>query len=465
MKIFGFEIKRRAIPDGLLSIWSSGSPHWRPLWGDTAEPFAGAWQRNINIDNRDSLLMFSAVFCCVTGIASDIAKNRIKLCKEDSGGIWVEVKNNSPFLPVLTTPNSFQNHIQFIEHWIESKLLSGNTYVLLERDNRGAPGGGVVNAMYVLDPCRVKPLIAPNGEVFYDLGEDYLNQVEEHIIVPASEIIHDRMNCLRHPLIGVSPLYACALSVLMGNKIQANSTQFFANQSLPGGMLTAPGRLSTETMQSIKASFEEKFSGANIGRLFVAGDGLKFEPLTMTAEQADLTEQLKWTVSDVARAFHYPEFKLDASKWPPYSSGPEALTLMYYTDCLQEKIEKLEACLDDGLRLPSGYGTELDIDNLLRMDTASLFESNGKAVGGGWMSPDEARFRANFSKVEGGDTPYLQQQNYSLAALAKRDAGDDPFSKSTPTPTAPSPTPESQRSFEEYDIEEFAVSELTREIK
>ena len=29
--------------------------------------------------------------------------------------------------------------------------------------------------------------------------------------------------------------------------------------------------------------------------------------------------------------------------------------------------------------------------------------------------------------VEGGDSPYLQQQNYSLEALAKRDAASDPF--------------------------------------
>jgi phage portal protein BeeE len=33
--------------------------------------------------------------------------------------------------------------------------------------------------------------------------------------------------------------------------------------------------------------------------------------------------------------------------------------------------------------------------------------------------------------VDGGDTPYLQQQNYSLSALNKRDALEDPF-KSQP---------------------------------
>jgi phage portal protein BeeE len=40
--------------------------------------------------------------------------------------------------------------------------------------------------------------------------------------------------------------------------------------------------------------------------------------------------------------------------------------------------------------------------------------------------------------VKGGSAPYLQQQNYSLEALAKRDAKEDPFaSKTTTPPSAP----------------------------
>jgi phage portal protein BeeE len=51
------------------------------------------------------------------------------------------------------------------------------------------------------------------------------------------------------------------------------------------------------------------------------------------------------------------------------------------------------------------------------------------------LAPNEARRRLNLKPVTGGDTPYLQQQNYSLEALSKRDSKDDPFA--TKTPTAP----------------------------
>jgi hypothetical protein len=56
------------------------------------------------------------------------------------------------------------------------------------------------------------------------------------------------------------------------------------------------------------------------------------------------------------------------------------------------------------------------------------------------LSPDEARWKYfGLGPVTGGDTPYMQQQMFSLKALAVRDASD-PFAKPTPAPLA-SPTP------------------------
>ncbi len=53
------------------------------------------------------------------------------------------------------------------------------------------------------------------------------------------------------------------------------------------------------------------------------------------------------------------------------------------------------------------------------------------------MTFNEARKRFHgLGPVEGGDTVLSQQQNYSLAALAKRDAQPDPFGM-TPAPAPP----------------------------
>lgn len=433
----------------------SAAPRWPWLAG---EPFTGAWQKNITLDSDPALLRNSAVYACVTGIATDVAKCRIKLDRNDSG-IWREVTSGQPWLPVLRKPNHYQNRIKFIEQWMLSKLLQGNAFVLKQRDGRS-----VVNALYVLDPRRVTPLVAQDGGVYYQVAQDPLSQVAETgVVVPASEIIHDMMPALWHPLVGVPPLYACAMSATVGNRIENHSGKFFENLSLPGGILTAPGHIDDETANRLKSDFEKKYGGQNLGRLFVAGDGLEFKPMQMTAEASQLAEQFKMSVEDIARAFHYPIFKL-GGPIPPYAGNVEAMIVSYYTDCLQSLIESLELSLDEGLSLPADLGTELDLDNLMRMDTAALYESNNKAVGGGWMAPDEARYRANYSPVAGGSTPYLQQQNYSLAALAKRDARPDPFAKE-PSGRAPEPGPPGPpaRRLSPERLRSFAAGRLRRE--
>jgi len=66
------------------------------------------------------------------------------------------------------------------------------------------------------------------------------------------------------------------------------------------------------------------------------------------------------------------------------------------------------------------------------MDSITLVTTIQQAVGAGVMSPNEGRAKFDLKPVPGGANPYLQQQNYSLEALAKRDAQDDPFKPATP---------------------------------
>ena len=105
---------------------------------------------------------------------------------------------------------------------------------------------------------------------------------------------------------------------------------------------------------------------------------------------------------------------------------------------MQHYIEAIENLLDVGLELDDGVEIEADLKSLIRMDSTSKIDYLAKGTGSGIIMPNEARAEIGLQAVAGGDTPYLQQQNYSLAALAKRDAKDDPFSKdlSAPAQTA-----------------------------
>ncbi|TCL06904.1 phage portal protein [Sodalis ligni] len=386
------------------------------------EPFSGAWQRNIKVDRR-SVLAYHAVFSCISLIANDIAKMPIRLMSKDSNGIWKERSSNS--ISVLKKPNAFQTRIQFYENWLISKLAWGNTYILIIRNNSGQ-----IIEFRVLDPQRVQPLVSDDGDVFYQIGADNMAGLENEIIVPAREIIHDRFNCLYHPLVGLSPIYACGLSAMQGLHIQENSAAFFKNGGKPSGVIKYPGSISEEKAKEIKAAWDTGYSGENSGKTAILSGGADYIPVSMTAADAQTVEQLKMTAEIVCSVYHVPAYKVGVGSVPT-QSNIEALELQYYSQCLQTHIESIETLMDEALDLEVNTGAEFDIDVLLRMDTQGRFATYKTAVGSAVMSPNEARRKENLSPVPGGDNPYLQQQNYSLEALARRDAQDNPFANAT----------------------------------
>jgi HK97 family phage portal protein len=436
MRVFGLEITRAKQATGSLTPVPYSNPF--SFFGPIRESFAGAWQRGVYPESQRNIFAFSAVYACVNLIAADIAKLRPMLTQDTPGGYWIEVSGNSPLQPVLSKPNRYQTRIQFFHQWITSKLMYGNAYILKERDQRG-----VVTGLYVLDPRLVVPLVASDGSVYYQLKIDHLSGVQEPDTYPASEIIHDRMITLWHPLVGVSPIFACGAAATQGIRIQANSASFFENMSRPSGMLTAPGKITDETALRIKNQFEPNFSAGNLGRLFVAGDGLVYAPMTIPAEDAQLIQQLNWTIEDVARCFQVPLHKISqvAQRSINYASIG-ALNQDYYTQTLQFHIESLELLLDEGLGLDGPkYNVTLDLEGLLRLDPAARIDTAAKGVGSGIYAPNEGRAKENLPPVKGGEMPFLQQQNWTLEQLADRvspvDAPGVAAPAAAPSPSAP----------------------------
>jgi HK97 family phage portal protein len=451
MKIFGFEITRTKAAGGDFITHVPSSYGWWPV---IRESFAGAWQRHIQTPVEDALA-HPTFWSCVTLISGDVAKCRPMLVEEDANGIETEIENPA-YSPVLRRPNHYQNRIQFYTYWMLSKLTRGNTYALKERDARG-----VVTALYLLDPTRVKPLVGPNGDVYYALQQDVLAGIgEASIVVPAREIIHDIAYAPYHPLCGVSPVYACGHAAMQALTIQNNATKLFRSGSQTGGILTAPGVIGPDDQKKLEDWWTANYTGPeNIGKVAVLGGGLKFEkPTAMSFVDAQLIDQLKWDDEKICAVLHVPGYKVNVGALPSYNNV-EALGQEYYGDCLQIHFESLELCLTEGLELKTRLEVEFDLEALKRMDSVQKMDEATKGVVGGVYSPNEARAKFNLKPVKGGDTPYLQQQNWSLAALNERDkAGPPPGVGPIPIALPPVSPPEDQGPTSKEVVTQFAKS-------
>lgn len=404
---------------------SGGVGGWRTF---IHEPFAGAWQSNQELRRQD-VLSFHAVFACITLIAGDVGKLSLNLKKESEEGVKQTVKDKR--FKVLEKPNRLQTRQQFFESWILSKASRGNAYILKYRDVFGE-----IIGLYVLNPDLVTPLVDDFGNAFYQVNPDKNAAVSTFTIFPASEIIHDRYNCLYHPLMGMTAIMACGLSAGMGLAILKNSSSFFGNMSRPSGILTAPGPIDADKAAAIRDKWNANYSAGNYGKTAVLGDGLTYQAMAVAASDAQMLEQLKFSGEIVCSVFHVPPYKIGLGTLPAGQKTGD-MNEIYYSDCLQTYLEAIENLLNEHLELDKyDYSVEFDLDGLIRMDGESQMKILTEGVKGAIYSPDEARLKLNLPPVPGGKYPFLQQQNYSLEALAKRDAKDDPFAsgKATTTP-------------------------------
>lgn len=394
-------------------------------WRVITEPFAGAWQRNIEYRRKD-VLAYHAVFACTTIIASDISKLKINLQRVDDDGIWFDVPFSN--FAVINRPNSYQNRIQFYESWMLSKLIRGNAYIWKVRRS------GIVTEMHVLNPDLVLPMVSDDGQVFYQIGTDNLAGIQETgLTVPASEIIHDRFNCMYHPLVGLSPLYAAGLPAFAGLKIMENSATHFANGARPSGILVVPEAIKPEQAAAMSTQWKEKYSGDNYGNIAVLGGDVKYQSISMTAEESQLVELLGMTDEKVCSCYHVPPYKVGLGAIPNYNNV-QSMNVEYLNSALQRHIEDLELCLKEGLEIKDGYRVNVDEDGLLRMDTKTQTEVTTAELKGGIRTNNEARKKSNLPPIDGGNTIWMQQQDYPIEVLATRRSPD---AQTTPPEVTP----------------------------
>jgi HK97 family phage portal protein len=400
---------------------------WRHGWRVIGEPYTGAWQKNDELKVCD-ITTYGTLYACLAAISQDIGKLPFLLMRKE-GEYFKEVENPA-YSPVLRKPNGYQNPGQFRVAWILSLLLDGNTFVLKQRDNRG-----VVTALYVLDPCRVTPMVSEFGNVFYQINYPSPNNLlpegypGAQLTIPASEIIHDRINPLFHHLIGIPPVTAAALAAGKNLKILRNSSKFFDNGANPGGLISGPASMDEEDGKTLTEYFNTNFQGDNSGKIAFVGADLKFSPFGFKAADSQLVEQMKYSDEQICQPFRIKPYKIGIGN-PPGGWKSDDVNVEYHSDALSPLIENMENLLMEGLGVSMPLQIWLDSEPLWRMDEGKLADVQTKLVQGMVSKPNEARKKFNAPPTDGGDTLWGQHQDYPLGMLANR---------TDLSPTAPEP--------------------------
>ena len=161
----------------------------------------------------------------------------------------------------------------------------------------------------------------------------------------------------------------------------------------------------------------------------------------MTSVDAQLIEQLRYTVEDVARVYQLPLFKLGDYTKVSYSST-EQLTRIYHSQCLAAHMESLEDRFTQFFGMnPRQEWLEYDTDALFRTEMQQRIDALAKSVQGGIRTPNEARKSEGLNPIDGGDTVYMQAQMTPLTILEAKSAAPQPIPPQPPTTAAALPLP------------------------
>ncbi len=207
---------------------------------------------------------------------------------------------------VLKRPNNYQTRSQFFNMLIRSVYFHGNGYAVAMRDDRRA-----VSELHLLDPRNTKGVIDPEtGDVFYWVSPKpgRLEFVEgEDRIYPSRDILNVRINTnYSDPLKGHTPVTVAANAIAANNAITGHQASFFNNMSRPSGALSTDLKLTQEQMTQLRQAWEKQSKGMNSGRIPILSNGLKWEQMSISSQDAQLVEAFQMTVISISRVFRVP---------------------------------------------------------------------------------------------------------------------------------------------------------------
>lgn len=357
----------------------------------------------------------TGIYSAVSVIAQDVARLQLRHLQHEDTGAKNPIRSN--LWRAFRRPNGYQSRADFLLQFVMNMLLSGNSFIWAPRNRAGRPAFG----MHVRPPHAVLPQIDGDGQVFYDMHvfeQDPIRElVDEKVVrVPARDMLHSRLFCLEHPLMGMSPLRAATYPMFHGRNIQQAQTKLFAQSARPDGILSFKGNVKSTEAQRITDLWKERYGIDGEGGTAVVGGDATWTPVTLSAADAQLTEQYRLTIFDFARIYRLPAHMMGLTEQGgPQFNNAETLSRLYVNQCLGFWLEMIEASLDAHFNLPDDQGFEFDVEAaLMRTDFVNHVEGLTKAVQGGIFTPNEARKTRGMGPKTGGDELYLQKQMLPL---------------------------------------------------
>ncbi len=355
--------------------------------------------------NEQTAMQMTAVYSCVRILSETVAGLPLHVYRYNDTGGKEKILQHPLYKLLHDEPNPEMTSFAFRETLMSHLLLWGNAYAQIIRNARGE-----VLALYPLMPNKMTVDRDSNGRLFYL----YQRSTEDApTLGKDSQVYLDPSDVLHIPglgfdgLVGYSPIAMAKNAVGLAIATEEYGAKFFANGAAPGGVLEHPGTI--KDPQKVKESWNAAYQGStNAHRVAVLEEGMKYQAIGISPEQAQFLETRKFQINEIARIFRIPPHMLaDLEKSSFSNIEQQSLEFVKYT--LDPWVVRWEQAMCRALLSPSEKPTvfiKFNVDGLLRGDYASRMSGYATARQNGWMSANDIRELENLDRIPaelGGD--------------------------------------------------------------
>lgn len=351
--------------------------------------------RNSGAVNATTAQSVSAVYACVQAISETTASLPLILFKRN--GDDRERASDHPLYRVLhDQANPQMSALEFRESMQAAVLLRGNAYARIVRGYDGQ-----VRELWPLSPDRVT-VLRVGDKLAYEHTDD---RGTVHRLLQ-SEVFHLRHRLGDDGVLGVSPIAAARGVVELAMAESDHGVNTFRNGAKTLGVLKFPGKLKPEQRAAIRESWASQHAGgANAGKTAVLEEGVDYQALSMTLEDAEWIAARQFSVEEVARLFRVPPTVIGDLRHGNYSNSVE-MARQFVTMTLRRHLVAWEQAIASQLLTEAGrrtYFAQHQVEGLLRGDSANRAAFYTAGIAAGYLLPSEARALEDLPVVPGID--------------------------------------------------------------
>jgi len=340
-------------------------------------------------------LQAAAVYGCIRAISQDIATLQ-PFVRRRLGGGGYKRDTRHPLNKLFRRPNRWQTWFEFIGYAVTSLCLRGNAFIVIERDKDANP-----IELVPIAPDRCSIMLTDDGELWYRVNSRRLGY---GLLVPPDDMIHVK-NISMDGYVGVSPIAIAQDVIGLALATQQHGGVLFRQGAQLNGAVSHPGQLSKEAADRIAASLRETHAGVqNAHKTIVLEEGMKFEKMSITNEEAQFLETRRFQVIDICRLYGVPPHRLGELDKATLNNI-EQQNQQYLDSALRPTVRSIEQLFDHHLLFDDERMTlecKFDFDDMTRGDLKTRYEAYQIGTLNGWLNRNEVRARENMNPIEDG---------------------------------------------------------------